>query len=108
MRNRNLFAIRIAMRGACEVEPDKNDHLPRSILHFDLQQIDSTSTQIEQKLLALVEGLKRQGYGLPPVGKPIRSSFTRCFSIAIKASASACVRFISAIGAPRNDAFCVF
>ncbi|OGA71232.1 MAG: hypothetical protein A3G81_30585 [Betaproteobacteria bacterium RIFCSPLOWO2_12_FULL_65_14] len=69
MRSRNLFAVRVAMGRAAQIEPDEHDDLAPPVLHLDLEQIDPAPAQVKQEMLSLIGGLKRQGQRLPAHGK---------------------------------------
>ena len=58
MRAGHLLTVRVAVGGATEVQPYQDDDLSGSVLEIALEQIDSTSADIQKELLALVRGLQ--------------------------------------------------
>src|SRR5262249_1528364 len=60
MRYADLLVIRIPMRRTTEIESDEHYDLTCPVLHFDLEEVDATTAQIKQELLAFVHGLKRK------------------------------------------------
>jgi|GEM_PF-6192752 len=51
--------VRIAVRGATKIKPDQDHNLAGTALIFSAQKINPTSTDVQQKLLAFIQGLER-------------------------------------------------
>jgi hypothetical protein len=97
VRTGYFLVVGVTMRRPVKVKAHKNYRLARSILVGRFGQLYLAARQIQHKILPLI----KRGEGiasLPPgSGKSHCLSSTRCFSIAMSASASACEILMSAI-----------